>query len=84
MFVYDRSREPHKIPVTAETERGMNVSDQKRRLTGSRSREVPELPRGPRVSLPGQGGRERDQPRLAIRDWFSSSSPSRLTRSSPG
>eukprot|EP00064_Thunnus_orientalis_P021057 superscaffoldBa00006163_g21211 len=54
------------------------------RVNGLRlgSSEATEPPHGPCVPLLGQGGREREQPRLAIRDWCSVSSPSRLARSS--
>lgn len=82
MFVYGPSRAPDRTRLRCG---GRNTTDRKQTAaTGSTglpgSARLGSQPRSTAtvlvcVSLPGQGGREREQPRLAIRDWSSVPSP---------
>lgn len=82
VFVYGPSRAPDRTRLRCG---GRNTTDRKQTAaTGSAglpgSARLRSQPRSTAavlvcVSLPGQGGREREQPRLAIRDWSSVPSP---------
>lgn len=82
VFVYGPSRAPDRTRLRCG---GRNTTDRKQTAaTGSvglpGSARLRSQPRSTAavlvcVSLPGQGGREREQPRLAIRDWSSVPSP---------
>lgn len=89
VFVYGPSRAPDRTRLRCG---GRNTTDRKQTAaTGSAglpgSVRLRSQPRSTAavlvcVSLPGQGGREREQPRLAIRDW--SSVPSSVARAPLG